>query len=464
MLSIKINDTVFSCAMFYQHIQHIEYKQPITTLPFISPPITGLIYLHGNALLQINVAQALKLEKKHLDTAKLLIINTSQGSFALCVDDVLNITDPKQNLPQLSLTDIIPTHIKTKPITQLKSTVITQKKQKITVLLVNTSGKTIALLANNIQRIQEKTDLKPTNKTPTYIKDSLLPNYSLGQLLGFENNTTENIALIMRGVKTSWALLVHQVIAIETISEVYSSGLEHRDLWCVNQQGETFQLIDTTQLKIPVKPHHIPRLWYITAQGNIQELIDANPLLEPTESAYSIAVHQIEQYQDTLNKNPDDLFINGIAIVSNSETYFLPLTIATRTLNPVELPKLTKKRFSNQLTRINRQQCIPCIDSSKLLFNQTPQTAQQFVEVILLNKLHFLLSVDKVILSKNHYQAEQWLVFDFLYPLNLLFDAIYYDEQSKHWILKVKETIKFSDLSWTMKKSIINAIIGWFDK
>ena len=462
MLSIKINDTVFSCAMFHQHIQHIAYKQPITFLPLISSPITGLINFHENALLQINVAQALKLEKKNSDTEKLLIINTSQGSFALCVDDVLNITHPKQNLPELSLTDIIPKHLKTKPIINFKSTAITQKKQKITVLLVNTSGKTIALLANNIERIQEKTDLKSTNADLTHIKNNLLPNYSLGQLLGFENNTTEDIALIVRGVKTSWALLVHRVIAIETISEVYSSGLEQRDLWCVNQQGEICQLIDTTQLKIPVKSHHIPRLWYITAQGKIQELIDANHLLESTETSYTITINQIEPYQDTLNKKTADLIINGISIVSHSETYFLPLTIATRALNPVELPKLTKKRFSSQT--INRQQRIPCIDSSKLLFNQTQQTAQQFVEVILLNKLHFLLSVDKVILSKNHYQTEQWLTFDFPYPINLLFDAVYYDEQSKHWILKVKEIIKFSDLSWTMKKTVINAVIGWFDK
>lgn len=475
MLSIRVGRVL--CSIPSEQVTHIDYVSTITPLPFADAPVEGLVNVNARPLLQVNVADALGLEQEARAGNKRLIVNTPQGDFALRVDEVVGLvktktTPPDENqqpLPQLQLKEILPQALIKfkKPTAALKqnnpSAHLTPRK--LTVLLVATSGKTIALLAHNIDHIQEMTSLQTLEKQSVQgdllvkVKDHLLPTHSLAQLLQLEADE-ESVAVIVRGKQATWALRVRRVIGIENIEQVYSSGTGNRDLWCVTQTGKIRELIDANRLG-GSGDYSAPRLWYVTRNGHIQELIDADRLSGGHSDSPSITLIAPEQTSSALQRS-ERLTTEGLRIYCGAGSYLLPLTMATRTLESMDSAVMAASRFAGA-GRSNRAGRIPWIDAAALLFGRRSAAIKNTVAIALADDGQVLLGVDRVLLSQSLSAAEKWVDADLPYPVTLFFDAACYDEQTGQWILRAVNTVRFSGLPWTIKKTLAKAIIGWFD-
>lgn len=472
MLSIRVNDVV--CAIPTEQVQHIDYVESLTLLPFTPAPFEGLTHFNGQALLQINLATALGLEQQQ-NATKRLLVRSVQGDFALRVDEVLDFSKTKTTENQtvarvLQLSEILPPGFKAKPaifsLPQNQQAVTNKTQQKLTVLLVASGDKTIALFTHHIDHIQEMTGLQTLEGQNTQgellikVKDHLLPTHSLGKLFGLNHNDKpESLAVIMHSATTSWALLVQQVIALETITEVYSSGTDSRGLWYVTQSGQIRELMDANTLASPTDS--AARLWYVTSSGQVQELVDADNLLGKNTLPLAITISTPPQNSQVLQV-AERLTTEGLQIYCGTGRYFLPLVMATQTLKDFNQAALTSSRFPSG-NRSNRSQRIPWINATAFLFSERNLEIDSTVLITLANNQQVLLGVDRIALSQSVTAVEKWLKLDLPAPLRLFFDAGYYDEPSGQWILRVITTLEFSHFPWTVKKSLAKAIIGWID-
>ena len=478
MLSIRVGHIL--CSMPSEQVSHIDYVSTITPLPFTHAPIEGLVSFNARPLLQINAADALGLEQEAQSGKKRLIVNTAQGDFAVRVDEVVRLVKEKnsaadenqQLLSRLRLKEILPQTLKTK-----KSAAALKQNnpsahviaQKLTVLLVATGDKTIALLAHNIDHIQEMTSLQSLDGQNTQgdllikVKDHLLPTHSLAQLLQLKEAGAETVAVIVRGGQSMWALRVQQVIGIESIEQVYSSGADARGLWYVTQTGQIRELIDADNL-VSANDYSPPRLWYVAQNGHIQELIDADNLLGANNGSppLTITTPQATSRAQQLSERLERLTTEGLRIYCGGGSYILPLTMATQAVESMDLAAMTASRFSNA-DRSNRAERIPWIDAAALLFGKPSVAIKNTVAITLADDGYILLGVDRVVLSQSLSTAEKWCDVALPYPVTLFFDVACYDEQTGQWILRAVNRIKFADLPWTLKKSLAKAIIGWFD-
>lgn len=478
MLSIKVGDIL--CSMFSEQVQQIDCITTITALPFTELPIEGLVNFNGQPLLQIDVADALGLEKKASAGKKRLIVSSRQGNFALRVDEVLNLaktkspdkTDQKQPLRLLQVTEILPAALRTKTSTasfKNDAPPAHTAQQKLKVLLVASAGKTIALLTHNIERIQERGSLENlaqqsgASEGLTKVRDHLLPTHSLGQLLGLQETIPETLAVIVRGKQTAWALLVQKAIEIENVSQVYSSGTELGNLWYVTQDGQVQELIDANNLLgVADSCSGAPRLWYVTKDGQIQELVDANNLLAEDSIAPLITIITPQETSATAQAGTRTI-TEGLRVYCGSGSYLLPLAMAARTLERSNLPTMTENRFPKD-KRTNRDNRIPCIDAAALFFGKPAKNMDTFAVVNLADNAQLLLGVQKLAISQTSAGAEKWKFMDLPYPAKLFFDAACYDEQSEQWVLRVSENIKFANLPWMIKKAVVKAITGWVNR
>lgn len=472
MLSIRVNEVV--CAIPTEQVQHIDYVESLTLLPFTPAPFEGLTHFNGQALLQINLATALGLEQQQIATKRLLV-RSVQGDFALCVDEILDFSKTKTAENQtvarvLCLSEILPPGFKSKPaifsLPQNQQVVADKAQQKLTVLLVASADKTIALLTHNIDHIQEMTGLQTLEGQNTQgellikVKDHLLPTHSLRKLFGLtRTDKPESFAVIMRSATTSWALLVQQVIALETIIEVYSSGTDSRGLWYVSQTGQIRELIDANTLANSAGS--AARLWYVTSSGQVQELVEANNLLGKNTVPLTITISSPPKNSQVLQV-AERLTTEGLQIYCGKGRYFLPLAMATRTLKDFNPSALASSRFPSG-NRSNYSRRIPWINATAFLFGERSHEIDSSVLITLGNNRQILLGVDRIALSQSATTVEKWLKLDLPDPVRLFFDAGYYDAPSGQWILRLVTTIEFSHFPWAVKKSLVKAIIGWVD-
>jgi chemotaxis signal transduction protein len=272
---------------------------------------------------------------------------------------------------------------------------------------------------------------------------------------------SEEIAIIVHGEHSSWALLVEQVLDIEDVEQVYSSGTDGKGLWYVTQDGQIRELMDANQL---IDSHSIaPRLWYVTKEGKIQELIDANQLLGMPHETLTINIIEPQKTTKALHLT-ERLITDGLRISCGVSMYLLPLSMAKRTMKYLDTSSMTKARFPNG-QRDNRSGRIPWINATALLFGRHSEIKDSStVAVMLDNDEQILLNVEAVSLSQSVSAHEKWQAVDLPYPLTLFFDAACYDNETERWILRVVEHIKFRNLPWFIKKSIAKAILGWFDR
>lgn len=465
MLSIRVSDTLYSIPC--HQISYIGYVDTITALPFSVASIEGLINFNDQPLFQVNVHDALGFQNPSTP-GKQLILTGAYSHYALRVDEVLNIDNAKSsvtatNQPVLPLNEILPWSFKTKKSRlTLKKNPIHSQQQTLTVLLAATGNKTIALLTHNIANIQEVTDLQALDGQSTTgdhlikIKNQLSPSYSLGHLLKLTEVGAETIAIMVRGEQTNWALRVQRVLGLETIHQVYSSGLDARSLWYVAQTGQTRELINANDL-VDKPDASAPRLWYVDSKGYIQELIDANHLLDKGHTPLAITITTPQQ--STSASYPTKQFTNqGLRIYCGLASYFLPLSIATRTLKCDDLPTMAPVRHSHL-----GQTSIPWLDTTAFLFGKRSIAIENTVLITLANGAKILLGVDRFELMRTVSATEKWLVVDFPNPMTFFFDAAYYDEHIGQWILRVTHNITFATLPWNIKKLLAKAILGWLD-
>ncbi len=466
MLSIKVGDVTY--AIPADKVQHVDYIENITLLPFTAAPIEGLTHFNGQALLQIDVAAALGIAP-HNSGGKRLLISDNQGNFALRVDEVVGFSKPKADknqpvTPILPLSEILPPCVICKPNTLLQRQnhppVANKARQKITVLLVASADKKLALFIHNIELIQDITCLQAHEEQNTHhtvlikVKDQLLPTYSLSRLLGQNVAAqTEAFAVVIRSETAPWALLVQQVIALETITQFYSSGIDSCGLEYVAQIEQIDKWL--AQKKTDYSTAH---LWYITAQGQVQELVDANQLQGKKITPLLLTIATAQKLTSALQlANP--LITEGLQIYCATGRYFLPLMMVTRTLKDFNrADMLTSRGHGSQ--RVKR---MPWINAAAFLFGASEQPMDSTVLINLANKQQILLAVNRIALSQMVTANEKWLPLELPYPLRLFFDAGYYDSASQQWILRVIHDIKFANFPWAIKKSLLKAILGWID-
>ena len=476
MLSIRVGPILYSLPG--EQVTHIDYLSLVTPLPFVRAPIEGLVSFNAQPLLQINVADALGVEPEAKTGNKRLIVNTAQGNFSLRIDEVVKLSKTKtsgpdehqQPPPRLRLEDILRPLLKAKKSSAAlkpNNSPVQVTQQNLTVLLVATGDKTLALLAHNIERIQEMTALQTLDEQSGQddllikVKDHLLPTHSLAHLLQLNEAGAEPLAVIVRGAQTPWALRVQRVIGIETIERVYASGTDARALWYVTQTGQIRELIDADSL-VKTSACSPSRLWYVTRNGHIQELIDADNLRGAHNSLPTLTITAPQATSGAVQRS-ERLTTEGLRIYCGAGSYILPLTMATQALESVDLAAISASRFANA-DRSNRALRIPWIDAAVLLFGKSSVAVKNTVAVTLADGGHILLGVDRVVLSQSLSSAEQWRDVDLPYPVTLFFDAACYDEQSGQWILRAVNAITFAGLPWALKKSVAKAILGWVDR
>ncbi len=478
MLLFKVG-SVF-CSLPSNAIQHIDYATPITVLPFAHSPIEGLTNFNGQALIQIDIANILGIDQKEQIHYKRLIVNYAQNSYALRVDDVVtlakipltSVTDKnKPPIRALSLKELIAVRQKKKKlavnIKQIDSIKNPSNQPNIPVLLVASGGRTIAFLAHSIDHFQKIESLKTLREQGSQgdflikVKDNLLPTYFLGQLLG-QQIENESTAIIFKTEQITWSLCVEQIIKIEYIDKIYSSGTDSRGLWYVTRTGEIRELIDVKNLISLGETDSAPRLWYVTPSGQIQELVDANQLLGITSDSLAITITTPQETSFT-SQTTDRLSVDGLRIYCGKSIYLLPLMMATHVDKNWGETAMTGSRFEGK-DKSKRSDRIPCIDASALLFGVPSSSIECIVKVNLVQGNETFLGIDRVMLSESMTIAGSWIALDLPYPTTLFFDAVQYDRKTGQWILRFMNTINFSDLPWFIKRSVVKAIIGWFDR
>jgi chemotaxis signal transduction protein len=476
MLSIKVG-SVF-CSLPSDAIQIIDYVASITALPFVGSPVEGLTNFNGQPVIQIDVASALGIERQEQVGQKRLIVNYAKTNYSLRVDEVVNLTKTEASSNQypvrsLSLKELITCIKRNKKriLSPQKADTInssTSVQTAIPVLLVVSGERTIAFLTHTIDHLQKIESLETLSTQSSEgdflikVKDHLLPTYFLGQLLGQEDLENESVAIIFKGEQSLWALCVQKVLKMEYVHKVYSSGTDARGLWYVTQTGEIRELMDANNLPGLHTATFSPRLWYVTPNGQIQELVDANQLLGSTNDSLDITITTPEETSFTL-QNTDQLTIDGLRIYCGTSSYLLPLTMATRADKDWDQATMTLSRFGER-DGSRKSDRIPCIDGNALLFGKPRQTIERTVRVNLSLGGEILLGIDRAVLSQSLSTAASWIKVDLPYPATQFFDAAHYDDETGQWILRFLDTIKFSDLPWIIKKSVVKAIIGWSDR
>ncbi|MDP2903893.1 MAG: chemotaxis protein CheW [Methylovulum sp.] len=477
MLSIRVGRLFYSIPS--KKITHIEYVDTLTALPFTHPSIEGLVNYNGRPLLQINVADALALAQVPQQGRKRLIVNTKQGLFALRVDEVSRLdkvkmlaaaTENQQPLPRLHLHALLPRIIKTKqPAVALPEiSAPGVEEQKLTVLLVVSGDKTVALLIHNIDHIQDMGGLSKSlagqNMQGDFlikVDGQLIATHSLGHLLRLKDTGAEPFAVIVRSSHITWALRVQRVIGMETVGQVYSSGSDAQGLCQVMPVKQIHGLIDYKSL-MGSGDGPLPHLWYVTQEGQIRELFNADSLLAGNYHPQDIriTVPQAAPRTSQFGKGPSN---QGLRIFCGGESYFLPLTMAARAMDSLDLSAMARLRFPTA-DRSNRTQRIPWIDANALLFGKRNTVIKNTVAINLANGGQILLGVGRLQLSQPLSASESWVNIDLPFPLTLLFDTACYDVPTRKWVLQVVGTVQFASLPWTLKKSLAKAIIGWFDR
>lgn len=234
ILSVKINHLQWAIPL--EKVHYIDYVENLTPLPFTILPIAGLTKFNNQPLVQVNLAQALGLADQSGN--KRVIVTTSQGEVALRVDEVLDLVKPdllEKSPPLLQLTEILAwakttNSVKAKPaVTAHTNSPVTSF---LTVLLVVVGSKIVALSSHMVECIEEidtfqlleYQDIQPDLLIK--VKDDLLPAYSLTRFLNSNEEGSKQQAIIVRGPRGPWALIVEQVLGLENIYQIYTTGTD----------------------------------------------------------------------------------------------------------------------------------------------------------------------------------------------------------------------------------------------
>jgi chemotaxis signal transduction protein len=447
MLLVKVGH--FQYLIPSDQIHYIDYIDTVTLLPFASHPVEGLTMFNNRPLLQVNLALALALNEQNGE--KRIIFKTGAGEIALRADQVLNFTDTDaestQTPPLFVLKDILPWLVQSPSAVESKAdslaTDLKPSHTSLTVLLVTVDRKITALLSNAVFYIEEIEALQLLEHQALEadlllkVKNTLLPGYSLAR---FSNHPRQpNLkqkAVIIRTAQKIWALVVDQVLGLETVETAYS--IDNND----------------------------SNLWYITQAGEIREIIDPNQLTGMSTQLSKLANTQ-SQWTRPAVQMLNQVSTEGLRIYCGNHSYMLPLTLASKTLDLIDSSLIGKRRNSPDLSDFKNlkglNNRIPWIDLGKLLLPNHHSNSVYGVLISLSEHVYAVLGVEKALLQLP-LTTQQWLPLTNLPPVSAsFFDAASYDLETGQWILRVVAKVEFAKLPWTVKKNIVKAISGWFD-
>lgn len=456
VLPIIVNNTAFGILLGQVH--YVDYPQALTPLPLTSSPIEGLARFNGLPLVQINIAQTLGLETNRAE-GKIVIITLPQGNIALRVDEVLSFVAAEEKSPQLAgtyqnlsllkLDEIFP-WIKNISVTQ-PATVPTETASggasSSYILLVASSGHTIGLLANSVERIEQIDDSLPLRKFDidadflVRVEDYLLPARSLARLLN-KHSTCERQALIIRGLNKPAVLTVERISSLEKVDYFHLT---------TSQSG-------------------VKSLWYLCEDKQVIEVVDAKEFFNNVPNEYeSLQLVDPQSRWDNLPQLAAKLSTEGVRVQCGHLAYVLPLALVNRILGDgIEVDKLTELTDPTKTdeTELFEQQKkpgrIPVIDCAKL-FNQSDDEPTHCHILLTLPRGHVVIAVHHAKLQPT-LPSQQWLPLTLLPPpVALLFDSATFDDVEKQWVLRVKERIDFAQFPWNLKRLVIAALITWMD-
>lgn len=103
---------------------------------------------------------------------------------------------------------------------------------------------------------------------------------------------------------------------------------------------------------------------------------------------------------------------------------------------------------------------VPLIDTCAFLFGRPAHCITHTVLLEVSCGQSLWLGVEA--LSIHPARDTQWMMaLDWPAPLASLFDAATLDQSSRQWKLRVKSSLRWSDLPWRLKKALLKAIVGW---
>ncbi|BAP56486.1 hypothetical protein THII_2189 [Thioploca ingrica] len=459
VLPIIVNNTAFGILLGQVH--YVDYPEALTPLPLTSSPIEGLARFNGLPLVQINVAQTLGLETNRAE-GKIVVITLPQGNIALRVDEVLSFVAADEKLPQLAgtyqnlsllkLDEIFPwiknindtTVLVTQPATVPIETAGSTTPSSY-ILLVASSGHTIGLLANSIERIEQIDDSLPLRKFDidadflVRVENYLLPARSLARLLNKRSNS-ERQALIIRGLNKPAVLTVERISSLEKVDYFHLT---------TSQSG-------------------IKSLWYLCEDKQVIEVVDAKEFFNNVLNEYeSLPLVDPQSRWDNLPQLATKLSTEGVRVQCGHLAYVLPLALVNRILGDwAEVDKLAELADPTDETKLFEQQGktgrIPVIDCAKL-FNQSDNEPTNCHILLTLPCGHVVIAVHRAKLQPT-LPSQQWLPLTLLPPpASLLFDAATFDDGEKQWVLRVKERIDFAQFPWNLKRLVVASLITWME-
>lgn len=449
-------------------VMQVVSLQTLTPLPFVDEALDGLIGINKCPLLQIDLALALGLEPTPPRTGKCLIVRLkSDRPLALRVAEVGRWI-PSNHATRPS---ILPLPLETlspyaaagnapvaaiQPETASAPLVATPK---VPVLRVASAGKTIALLACDIERIQHA-----PSPIPASLEDaaaSLLPTHSLANILHDEPTAPEDFSLIIRHGEMAWRLTVEAVKGLSWEGPVYASAIAEQALWYFSPEGQLQALIDINQ-QAALEAQPKSRLWYMGPEGLLQELHDSEQLVIPETTRPTIKTLKPEILQPSFN-TPRPHGHNDVLIHCGDVGYL----ITGEQVLHIERPNDTTKPYSSRFPQGRRQHntapSIPCINLARFLFGRKNQMTHYRILVQIPEAAGIWLEVDNMQLCTSSIERGTELEpINLPYPANALFTDACHDENTGQWYLKIMPCIRFGTLPWPLKKSLIRAISGWW--
>jgi len=443
ILPIIFNQKTFGIPLGQVH--YVDYPNNLTPLPFSTPQVDGLISFNAQPLLQLNVAQT-----PNPYAGKVVVIALLQGNIALRIDDVLGFmsttqgesTDSKeysqnQNFPLLELESLFPWIKQANQDTaqtQTSEANTTKTPLNHYILLVSSSDKTIAILADSIERIEQIDETLSPRKADgqedfvVRIENNLFPARSLARLLNAKPCTEKQALMVQNGENTA-VLAVEKIFNLEKVNQFHlTTHSEKQSLWHINEKEEIIEVVDAKEF------------FGKSAQYQDIQIVD-------TQS----------RWKNTLEL-ATNLSTEGVKIQCGQIACVLPLSLVNRIIG--DLSELnTEIESSKSQSHAHKT---PVIDCDKLLNLKENNQQKNYILLSLLDG-QALISVDYVTLQAT-LPAQKWLPLKLLPPSNaLFFDAATFDETAKHWVFRVKADIHFNQFSWQIKRLIRNALIGWVE-
>lgn len=467
ILPIIVNQTTFAIPL--DNVHYIDYPKSLTFLPFSTIPVEGIISFNGQPLLQLNVAQALNI--KNNSEGKIVIVNLLQEKIALRVEEVLSFISPQEesnnkhnkDLPLLKLDEVFPwlreiiqKHKKTTkeetefPIETMIQNKVKQREENnepetnlsCYILLVSSGGKTIGLLADTIERIEQIDEVLPVRDIEdsgdfvVRIENNLFPARSLSHFIHADACVEKQALIFYEGGKIF-------VLAVEHISSLEKVAHFHL----------TFHFYSGKN-----------RLWYLNEENMSIEVMSIRECFGKTDNYESFKITDPRLQWDNTPQLAAKLSTEGVRIQCAEASFVLPLQLVNRILGDLLTLNQNLSQDSKDQVIEGKQTAdkIPVIDCVKLIYPERNLSANTYL-LLSLSCGYVVIGVNRTTLQPT-LSSQQWSLLKLLPPpSSLFFDAATFDETEKKWVLRVKTEIDFSQFPWKIKRLLVSSLMGWIE-